>query len=639
MRKYLLLISLFLSAVLGGCDDSTENSNNINNTSNNTTTNNSSNNAECSGDEFRCLGASLQQCTEGFWVEQKLCGDGENPPVCDENLMECLECSPGNNICGEDGNVYECVDGYQGNLVEECDSSADEGCIEINSLAACNTPCNVASMKKSYRGCEFFAVTSMNSQIESVFNDDFVIAVHNGNDESVTVNITGNGINSTETIPANDINLFYLPFHNDMRMGLAGDGTYYYQSMKYQDASYYLTTDLPVTAYQFNPYDFELGGIASNSNDASLLLPVSVWGKRYRVLSASVMTAARLGIEFKSSPGFAVILASEDNTTVTVNSSAFIAPGTDISGINPGSEFSLNLMAGDVVQLIAKSDFGFTQCSEMENALLSGPDDELFEFCNPGASYDLTGSLITSDKPLGLWSGHNCAFVPFDARACDHLEEMILPEETWGKTFYVSLTHPVEELTSETNVVRILAGGFEKVDVETTLTGHESFSLEPGQYVELQPPAGYHFKVNASGPILVGKYTVGQKFWTDVQTASGDPAMGQVIPVVQYRSEYTFTAPPGMTVNYVNITGKIPGPSDELLILDGGYVTSEMYEEIDDGYGVARIDISNQGENGAHHIYSESGATYFGVEVYGFANYTSYMYPGGLDLKAVNPVQ
>ena len=48
-------------------------------------------------------------------------------------------------------------------------------------------------------------------------------------------------------------------------------------------------------------------------------------------------------------------------------------------------------------------------------------------------------------------------------------------------------------------------------------------------------------------------------------------------------------------------------------------------------YGVARVPIT-----GTSHTVSSDGA--FGIVVYGFASYTSYSYPGGLDLQYINPV-
>jgi hypothetical protein len=39
---------------------------------------------------------------------------------------------------------------------------------------------------------------------------------------------------------------------------------------------------------------------------------------------------------------------------------------------------------------------------------------------------------------------------------------------------------------------------------------------------------------------------------------------------------------------------------------------------------------------GRHHI-EAVGDTRFGIKVYGVARYTSYLYPGGLDLEEISP--
>ena len=46
---------------------------------------------------------------------------------------------------------------------------------------------------------------------------------------------------------------------------------------------------------------------------------------------------------------------------------------------------------------------------------------------------------------------------------------------------------------------------------------------------------------------------------------------------------------------------------------------------------MARVPISG----GQHNISSDQA---FGIVVYGFGSYTSYMYPGGLDFEQINPL-
>ncbi len=51
---------------------------------------------------------------------------------------------------------------------------------------------------------------------------------------------------------------------------------------------------------------------------------------------------------------------------------------------------------------------------------------------------DLTGTRITSSKPLSVFSGSDCANVPTGRSYCDHLVEQVPPTVTWGSKFLVA---------------------------------------------------------------------------------------------------------------------------------------------------------------------------------------------------------
>ncbi len=51
---------------------------------------------------------------------------------------------------------------------------------------------------------------------------------------------------------------------------------------------------------------------------------------------------------------------------------------------------------------------------------------------------DLTGTRITSSKPLSVFSGSDCAQVPRGRGSCDHLVEQVPPTVTWGSKFLVA---------------------------------------------------------------------------------------------------------------------------------------------------------------------------------------------------------
>ncbi|MCP4448704.1 MAG: hypothetical protein GY811_25720 [Myxococcales bacterium] len=50
-----------------------------------------------------------------------------------------------------------------------------------------------------------------------------------------------------------------------------------------------------------------------------------------------------------------------------------------------------------------------------------------------------------------------------------------------------------------------------------------------------------------------------------------------------------------------------------------------------DGFSLARLLLDNSGD-GNHYI---TGSAPFGISVYGYGQYTSYWYPGGLNLDTI----
>lgn len=78
-----------------------------------------------------------------------------------------------------------------------------------------------------------------------------------------------------------------------------------------------------------------------------------------------------------------------------------------------------------------------------------------------------------------------------------------------------------------------------------------------------------------------------------------------------------------------------PGLNAPTVYLDGAAIPEVNFSQAIGAtyYGVARIDISSAPYN--HVITSDQP---FGIMVYGFARYTSYFYPGGLDLNLINSV-
>jgi hypothetical protein len=109
---------------------------------------------------------------------------------------------------------------------------------------------------------------------------------------------------------------------------------------------------------------------------------------------------------------------------------------------------------------------------------------------------------------------------------------------------------------------------------------------------------------------------------------TGDPAMTLAVPVEQFRTQYLFHAPTNYESNYVDVTA----PVGATVMLDGAPLTFTPIGTT--GYALSRVYPLNAGPNndGNHSI---QGNMSFGITVYGYGQYTSYWYPGGLDLNTI----
>jgi len=176
---------------------------------------------ECEDGAFQCFdGSSLQICEGGEWTMYGDCP--EETPYCyqpDEGDAFCVECTPGTLFCNDDGDVQECgEDGLPGDVVDVCDPAQYEVCVqEANDPAYCDSPCFQAEQVNSYRGCEYWAVTSANVGVNTFFDDNFAIVVHNPSDDPATVEITGVGQSISEEIPGQGLHVFELPYNQALK--------------------------------------------------------------------------------------------------------------------------------------------------------------------------------------------------------------------------------------------------------------------------------------------------------------------------------------------------------------------------------------------------------------------------------------
>ena len=98
--------------------------------------------------------------------------------------------------------------------------------------------------------------------------------------------------------------------------------------------------------------------------------------------------------------------------------------------------------------------------------------------------------------------------------------------------------------------------------------------------------------------------------------------MGTAAPTSQFRPEYDFLVPDTYIWNHVNVVAE----AGAQVYLDSQLVME--WEPVgNSGMSVARLSV----EPGAHRIVSVDEVP-FGITSYGYAPFTSYLHPGGLNL-------
>src|SRR5206468_12324194 len=106
----------------------------------------------------------------------------------------------------------------------------------------------------------------------------------------------------------------------------------------------------------------------------------------------------------------------------------------------------------------------------------------------------------------------------------------------------------------------------------------------------------------------------------------GDPSEATAIPLQEYRSTYSFLAPNTYSENWIDIIR----PMGVQITLDQQVIPSNLFSQVGgQAFEVAHVQLPSNGSEG-HNIEAMSP---FGLFVYGYGSRTSYMYPGGLDLR------
>ncbi|MRG98162.1 IgGFc-binding protein [Polyangium spumosum] len=366
--------------------------------------------------------------------------------------------------------------------------------------------------------------------------------------------------------------------------------------------AFHITTDYPVAAYQIVPY----GGAQTAVTSATLLLPTSAWDTNYLAINA-----------YKASDVFPdawpslAILAHEDNTKVTLlpNKAIVGGGGVPTSDLNKPVDYMLN--AGQFLQI--------TQADE------------------------LTGSPITSDKPIAVFGASKCMNVPSMQDDCDSGQQQLAPVRALGNE-YVAVRYKSRSTTEEESSRWRLVGAVDG----TTLTwtpmkpAGAPTTINQGQVLEFEDPGPFVVRSqDAQHPFYMGGYMTGGAPYNNI----GDPEWVNVIPPQQFLRRYVFfTDPtyPETSLVVIRVKSKTTGEFASVELKCRGPL--QNWTSIGD-YEYTRVDLVTgdfQGVMACTNGVQEMSSTQpFGVTVWGWGTTpqtlnVSYAYPAGVGILPIN---
>jgi hypothetical protein len=202
----------------------------------------------------------------------------------------------------------------------------------------------------------------------------------------------------------------------------------------------------------------------------------------------------------------------------------------------------------------------------------------------------------------------------------------MFPLETLGTRYLVSVPMPPNGAFSadSSHTLRIMAAR-EKTTVTFDPPISDPVDLDPKDAPLELRYVRESVHITATAPLIVAHYLHGTDANAD-PSVSGDPGQSLAVPVEQFRDQYVFLAPENYAQNFVDVFAEVGAE----ITLDGQLVPAGAFTPIgQSGYAVARVELTPTS------VHKATSSSRFGISVYGYGDWTSYIYPGGLNLGTI----
>ena len=287
---------------------------------------------------------------------------------------------------------------------------------------------------------------------------------------------------------------------------------------------------------------------------------------------------------------------------------------------------------------------------------------------------DLSGTRISSNKPIAVFTGHECGNIPTPSvGTCDLLIQQVPPQVTWGRLFFTvpivgrysgdhyrvatvtrntEFTVTCRTLSNPTPTTRSFPIGFN----DQTNTGFEVFNTNIGTTSEDRASRKEDLQwccIESNNPVLVMQYAQGGTADETLRDNAtfGDPLMTIVPPVVQYLNNYTVPTEKGLRESRLDVGFTIAIPQDDTFFrnptVDGSRILlndEAIIPDPDEGWiGIycasgeicgysARVEHAPDGVITIRHVDPRAAVSAW---VYGIAGAVSFGFTAGFKLDAV----
>ena len=627
------------------------------------------------------IGLSEVSCGEG------LCQVVNGIAMCDE-----IVCVAGERACNGPETVVECNQAGTGfRFIESCQGQStgrqcDQGeCIPL---------CILNEKTRTNVGCDYWAADLDNAFVPggdgfiNASRAPFAVVVSNPN-ETLTaevsiynhegVSLDAEDQRAIRTVPPLGLEVFYLP-HRDI------------ESTSITPKAYRIRSSIPIVAYQFNPLDNE----EVFSNDASLLLPSHVLGKDYFVMTREqsferlrgfltviavsdepTQVTVTVTAETQQLTGTIPPLLPGDSFTTVLNKFDVLnietgAPGADLTGSRIAASENVVVFGGSEAANVPNTNHCIFPQPELENGVceydyrnclkgdanLDGENenigcDQQFENCSRNVEAECAASpdpatcrdgglatcqtdrldcrLVCYESSVVCSTNYDCNQANFNTCCADHLEQQLFPIHAWGRQYVAAKSYA---RGNELDYWRVIASQ-DDTKVETVPPQTVIPTLNAGEWFEFGTAAD--FELISDKPVMLGQFLASEHApnpnlrdrLEPGDAATGDPAFILAVPVEQFRTDFVFLAPDKYAFDYVTVIAPIGA---EVFFDDLPLESVASWEPLGDpaSWQVARFQIAD----GTHFI---QGDAPLGITVYGYDQYVSYGYPGGLNLDVVDP--